>query len=248
MLHGQNTVLVVLAPARGRRPGRARAAAVRPLPRRTTPASASSRSSPTRSPSRATATRSAPARDSRCSACSCAARHAGLHPGRRHAPRDRLLPPKRAAATTAAARCGRPGMFSVTLDRQHEAATLIAIDRAVGGGDRPCRPMDALRAERARRRRLIDQAHPTLRDGPADELVAGRRQFIIAPPAGRGAAARPRPTTADARPHGDRRLPLVHRLGPRHHDQPRRADAGHRPPRRGRLHPAHLRPATSATA
>ena len=30
-------------------------------------------------------------------------------------------------------------------------------------------------------------------------------------------------------PHGHRRLPLVHRLGPRHDDQPRRADAAHRP-------------------
>ncbi len=29
--------------------------------------------------------------------------------------------------------------------------------------------------------------------------------------------------------HRDRRLPLVHRLGPRHHDQPRRADAHDRP-------------------
>jgi glycogen debranching enzyme len=40
--------------------------------------------------------------------------------------------------------------------------------------------------------------------------------------------------------HGDRRLSLVHRLGPRHDDQPRRADA--RTGRtRGRLHPAHVR-------
>ena len=39
-----------------------------------------------------------------------------------------------------------------------------------------------------------------------------------------------------------RRLPLVHRLGPRHDDQPRRADARHGTTERGRLHPADLRP------
>jgi hypothetical protein len=56
------------------------------------------------------------------------------------------------------------------------------------------------------------------------ELVLAADQFIITP-AGRveDAAAPAPPATRCAR---DRRLPLVHRLGPRHHDQPRGADAG----------------------
>ena len=59
----------------------------------------------------------------------------------------------------------------------------------------------------------------------------------------RGRRARPRRRRRG--PHRHRRLPLVHRLGPRHDDQPGRADPGHRPARRGRLHPAHLRPLRS---
>ena len=46
--------------------------------------------------------------------------------------------------------------------------------------------------------------------------------------------------------HGDRRLPLVHRLGPRHDDQPGRADPRHRPPLRGARHPADVRAARAA--
>ena len=53
---------------------------------------------------------------------------------------------------------------------------------------------------------------------------------------------RPRARRRRRGPHRDRRLSLVHRLGPRHDDQPRRADACDRPLRRGRLHPAHVRP------
>ena len=42
-------------------------------------------------------------------------------------------------------------------------------------------------------------------------------------------------------PHRHRGLSLVHGLGPRHDDQPRRPGPVHRPPRRGAQHPAHLR-------
>ena len=62
----------------------------------------------------------------------------------------------------------------------------------------------------------------------------------------RGSGAGPRRRRRGA--HRDRRLSLVHRLGPRHDDQPRRADADHRPAPRGRLHPAHVRATTCATA
>ena len=74
-----------------------------------------------------------------------------------------------------------PGVMSVTLDRQHEATTLVASTEPWAEVT-ALRPMDALRAERARRLRLIDQAHPALHDGPADELVIAADSFIIAPP------------------------------------------------------------------
>ena len=73
------------------------------------------------------------------------------------------------------------------------------------------------------------------------ELVLAADQFIITPAGrvrGRGPGARRRRRG----PHGHRRLSLVHRLGPRHDDQPRRADAHHRAARRGRLHSADVRP------
>ena len=57
------------------------------------------------------------------------------------------------------------------------------------------------------------------------------------PTAGRGARRRGRRRRA----HHHRRLPLVHRLGPRHDDQPRRPDAGDRAPRGGARHPADVR-------
>ena len=74
-----------------------------------------------------------------------------------------------------------PGMMSVTLEQQREPATLIASTEPWAEVT-ALRPLDALRAERARRQRLIDQAHPTLRASPADELVLAADTFIIAPP------------------------------------------------------------------
>ena len=57
------------------------------------------------------------------------------------------------------------------------------------------------------------------------------------PRRGNRARARVRRRRAD----GDRRLSLVHGLGPRHDDQPRGADALDAPLPRGGLHPAHVR-------
>ena len=82
---------------------------------------------------------------------------------------------------------------------------------------------------------------PRARTGPAAELVLAADQFVVAP-AGRVA------DTALIRATGDEArtiiagLPLVHGLGARHHDRPRGPDAGDRAPRRGGLHPPHLRP------
>ena len=78
-------------------------------------------------------------------------------------------------------------------------------------------------------------------NGPGRRTGAGRRpvhHHAGRPRRGGGAGAGGRRRGA----HRHRRLPLVHRLGPRHHDQPGGADALHRPPPRGRLHPPHLRP------
>ena len=103
-----------------------------------------------------------------------------------------------------------------------------------------CARRRAARPRPDRRRRLLAIAgRPGSRDFAA-ELVLAADQFIITPagPRGRG-GARPRRRRGGA--DRDRRLSLVHRLGPRHDDQPRGADALHRPLPRGRLHPAHLR-------
>ena len=72
------------------------------------------------------------------------------------------------------------------------------------------------------------------------ELVLAADQFIITPGGPRrrsGAGARRGRRGA----HRHRRLSLVHRLGPRHDDQPRGADAVDRASREAGVHPAHVR-------
>ena len=96
-------------------------------------------------------------------------------------------------------------------------------------------------AEVDRRRRLIAAADPAARAGFGAELVLAADQFLIIP-AGRVEDAARAHAAGDEAADRDRRLPLVHRLGPRHHDQPGGADPGDRPARRGRLHPPHVRP------
>ena len=72
-----------------------------------------------------------------------------------------------------------PGHFWVDLDREQTATfvastenweTLLAL-----------RPSTAMEAEIDRRRRLIDNSHPSTRSGPAAELVLAADQFIIRP-------------------------------------------------------------------
>ena len=65
-------------------------------------------------------------------------------------------------------------------------------------------------------------------EGVAAELVLAADQFIITP-AGRTRRSSARPRLRRRGADGDRGLSLVHRLGPRHDDQPRRADARDRP-------------------
>ena len=60
--------------------------------------------------------------------------------------------------------------------------------------------------------------------------------------AGRRSVRRASPAARRARGHdGDRRLPVVRRLGPRHDDRAARPGADHRPSRAGRARAAHLR-------
>ena len=104
---------------------------------------------------------------------------------------------------------------------------------------RRCRRRTRRRPRYERRRRLI--AMPGRRRGSA-RRGAGARRRPVHHHAGRprrGSGARPRRRRGSA--DRDRRLSLVHRLGPRHDDQPRGADAGHGPLPRGGLHPADVR-------
>ena len=88
---------------------------------------------------------------------------------------------------------------------------------------------EALRAERQRRSRQLKSARRISSDDDAfhAELVLAADEFLIKP-AGRVEDAA-RAGRGRGHPHRDRRLSLVHRLGPRHHDQPRGADTEHRP-------------------
>ncbi len=108
-------------------------------------------------------------------------------------------------------------------------------------------PEDAIRSEWDRRERLLGDRGDCRRNRPCRGTRACRRS--VHHHAGRSrrrSGARPRSRRRGA--HGDRRLPLVHRLGARHDDQPRGADVAHGTLPRGRLHPAHLRPLRSRWA
>ena len=88
-------------------------------------------------------------------------------------------------------------------------------------------PSDVANCEQERRRRLIYAAAPRARDPFGAELVLAADQFIITP-AGRVPEAMRAAALGYEIADGDRRLSLVHRLGPRHDDQSRRTDADDR--------------------
>ena len=97
---------------------------------------------------------------------------------------------------------------------------------------------DAARgAETERRRRLIAIADAARRRHASRRSSCWRPTSSSSRPAGRVEETRAGPCGRRRGPHGDRRLSLVHRLGPRHDDQPRGADA--------RRPAAIARPATS---
>jgi hypothetical protein len=77
------------------------------------------------------------------------------------------------------------------------------------------KPSEARKFELERRQRLLDLAPPCARSGFAGELALAADAFVITP-ISRVADPGARRGRRDA--HYHRRLPLVHRLGPRHND------------------------------
>ena len=80
-----------------------------------------------------------------------------------------------------------PGYFRLTLENGRPA-TLVASTESVETMS-VMTPLEALQAERGRRRRLLAQARPDAREGVAAELVLAADQFVITP-AGRNEEAR----------------------------------------------------------
>lgn len=72
-----------------------------------------------------------------------------------------------------------PGYFRADLDRQ-QSATLVASTES-WDTIMALTPEEALTAEWERHQRLLMEAHPAVRSGPAQELVLAADQFIIAP-------------------------------------------------------------------
>ena len=107
--------------------------------------------------------------------------------------------------------------------------------------------IDALSAGEAARAGRRAPAAADRRGGPTACAAASAPSWCWRPIS---SSSRPRTRPRDEtrlarrgrqRAHHHRRLPLVHRLGARHDDQPRRADAGHRAATGGARHPADLR-------
>ena len=242
MPHRQNTVHVTYRLLAGAGPVRLDAAAVGPLPRRTRRRSATPLAGPY-----ALTRRRRPLRARR--------RRRDLPPLRLRAARRRARRSRSTAQRSqrrALPRRGEPRLRGAAATCGARATSASTLDARRAGDARSPRPsrgrrIDALTpaealARRARAARAAARARRTRprATGSAAELVLAADQFIITPAGRVEDAARAR-AAGDEVAHGHRRLSLVHRLGPRHDDQPRRADAVDRPARRGRLHPAHVR-------
>ena len=141
-------------------------------------------------------------------------------------------PPRRRAGSTPSTTTCTWGRSRATLEPGRRAHL-----RAVGGGGARARRRAGLGA--AARARGGGPARPGARPSPPpreapawiEQLVLAADQFVVQPPARR----------RSRRPVGDRRLSLVRRLGPRHHDRAARPHARHRPARGRAAHPHDLR-------
>ena len=126
-----------------------------------------------------------------------------------------------------------PGYFKLDL-AEGERATFIASTESRGRSSTPLPPRWRSTTEMNRRTRLLTAAGAGELPSPTcAELVLAADQFVIEPATRTAETTRARAAGGGGAKR-DRRLSLVHRLGPRHDDQPRRADDVHRPawPRR----------------
>ena len=238
-----------LPPHRGRRPRAAEAAAGAPLP----PARRRRSHGAIDEPYTLTADRGparALRRQRRLSAAAAArstARRATFTLDGERARRTSTTASRRGAATTDVGELWSPGYFERRPDARTRARRSSPRPKA-GRRSARSRPRRRCAAERERRERLLAAAAARgARRASRAELVLAADQFVITPggpPRGRRARARRGRRGA----HGHRRLSLVHRLGPRHDDQPRGADAARRAATRGGLDPAHLRPVRARRA
>ena len=222
--HMQNTVHVMYELLVGRRRVRAGAAPVGELPRRRKRRSASRSAGRTSSAPSASSTRSAstgsPLPPLRLQLCG---RRRDVH-ARRQAHRQRALSGRGEPRLSGARRSVEPGLLPADAARRAARATLVASTESfetmtrAGAGRRRSTP-SATGASGCSRRPCPTRARRRRRGARARRRSvhhhAGR------PHRGSGARARLRRRSA----HGHRRLSLVHRLGPRHDDQPRGADA-----------------------
>ena len=238
MPHGQNTVHVTYRLLDGDGPGAADAAAVGPVPRLRGAGRRVAGARPTRSTRRERPLRAVGGPRS-AAAAAAAARRSRRADARREgragrAVRDGAEPRLRVGRLAVEPRLfprrSAPGRRRSRWSRRPSRGTRF----------RRCTPRGARRAERERRRAAARDRRARRR-GSARRRAGARGRSVHhhagRPRRGSGARARRRRRGA----HGDRRLSLVHRLGPRHDDQPRRADADDRPVPRGRLHPADVR-------
>jgi hypothetical protein len=124
-----------------------------------------------------------------------------------------------------------PGYFSVMLSA-NDSATLVA---SAESWDTIIRHRGGKNAAQA----LVGKGYGRsgYRPGRRVGISCGSIHYRAGRPRGRH-NARARRGRRSA--HSDCRLPVVHRLGPRHHDQPGRIDDGHRAPCGGRLHSANV--------
>ena len=116
-----------------------------------------------------------------------------------------------------------PGYFRADLDPGSAIVLTASTER--GRSSKRCPTEEALSAERSRSSALIQKAPSARRRGIVPELVLAADQFLITP-VGRRRRRRPGARRRRRAAHRHCRIPLVHRLGPRHDDQPGRSDAG----------------------
>ena len=174
---------------------------------------------------RATASRSAPSPQLPPLRLLLHGRELGAHARRRAASRTCYYRGGTAAATSTTATLWSPGYFQLDLGRRDSRRGTLVASTESWETVRALTP-DAALDDRARSRAsAAARAGPSgVRDGPAGGAgPRGRSVHHHARRPHRGCHPRQRRRRRSA--HGDRRLSLVHRLGPRHDDQPRRADA-----------------------